>query len=125
LTELVLTILNEKAYSQGWQVFAGLSKKPVFSMEKNRPGKNSFANICQVKKIDFWQAINLKVTEKMLKWETLCEKSCENWSFIKFITKAGLVAGLLTLLWKSSAATATRYRHAKVAPLPLPLLTTS
>jgi hypothetical protein len=37
LTELVLTILNEKAYSQGWQVFAGLWKKPV--MEKTVPAK--------------------------------------------------------------------------------------
>ena len=100
-----------------------VSAKIVFAGRKKPPGKISFANICQVEKIDFWQAINLKVTEKMLKWETLCEKSCENCSFIKFITKAGLVAGLLTLLWKSSAATATRYRHAKVAPLPL--LTTS
>jgi hypothetical protein len=65
LTELVLTILNEKAYSQGWQVFAGLWKKPVFSMEKTvpakivfdgrkkPPGKISFANICQVEKNRF------------------------------------------------------------------------
>jgi len=28
--------------NQGWQVFARRWKKPVFSMEKNRTGKNSF-----------------------------------------------------------------------------------
>jgi hypothetical protein len=43
LTELVLTILTEKAYSQGWQVFASLWKKPVFSMEKTVPAKIVFA----------------------------------------------------------------------------------
>jgi len=28
--------------NQGWQVFASRWKKPVFSAEKNRGGKNSF-----------------------------------------------------------------------------------
>jgi hypothetical protein len=46
---------------RGWQVVAGLLKKPFFPW-KSRPVKNS---ICQVEKQFFLRAIDLQVTDKM------------------------------------------------------------
>jgi hypothetical protein len=59
--EFIMLSLHFISYLQGWQVFAGSwknrpGKNSFCRAEKTtrqKPGKISFANICQVEKIDF------------------------------------------------------------------------